>query len=149
MNLTDIEEYVPAVLFERGADYFERDLVAGLKESAPNLWSATVAGTDDYDVLVILNDFDEILSSSCSCPFESDTLCKHEIAVCLAISEYKGADDSDSPAVMDIRQQLKDLKKAELLGMLEELAERESAAKLFLMEKFLRKEGMDEAKPGS
>ncbi|MBT2570066.1 hypothetical protein [Planococcus sp. ISL-110] len=108
MKLSNLEVYVPTVLYNRGLDYFERDYV----EDAPNRWHGLVAGTRDYDVSINLAEDETILSSSCTCPFESDSLCKHEVAVCLSFLAYKEEHAGD---VVDILPHLKTLKKAELL----------------------------------
>ncbi|QHJ72259.1 SWIM zinc finger family protein [Planococcus halotolerans] len=144
MNLSSLKKQVPAKLYNRGLDYFEQDFVEHLKEDAPNRWHARVAGTRDYEVSVILTKDGTIVGSYCTCPFESDSLCKHEVAVCLAIREYK--EENDSTAEVDVRTQLKALKKAELLEILEELVEKQPAVQLHLMEKFVNPDGMDENK---
>lgn len=141
MKLSNLKTYVPAVLYQRGLDYFERDFVEQLTEDAPNRWHAIVAGTKDYDVSVKLTGDETIASSSCTCPFESDSLCKHEVAVCLAIREYKKV---NGPATVDVMAQLKALKKAELLEILEELQQQQPAVHLYLTEKFSNPDGMDE-----
>ncbi|WP_158241211.1 SWIM zinc finger domain-containing protein [Planomicrobium sp. MB-3u-38] len=115
-----------------------------LTEDAPNRWHARVAGTRDYEVSVNLTKDGTIVGSYCTCPFESDSLCKHEVAVCLAIREYK--EENGSTAEVDVRTQLKALKKAELLEILEELVEKQPAVQLHLMEKFVNPDGMDENK---
>lgn len=112
MNLNNLKTYVPAKLYERGLDYFEQDFVEQLTEDAPNRWHALVMGTRDYEVSVNLAKDGTIVGSYCTCPFESDSLCKHEVAVCLAIREYKKENGSSA---VDIQARLKSLKKAELL----------------------------------
>ena len=54
MNLSNLKTYVPAKLYKRDLDYFERDFVEQLTEDAPNHWHALVAGTRDYEVSVNL-----------------------------------------------------------------------------------------------
>lgn len=142
MNLNILKSYVPAKLYNRGQDYFDQDFVKHLTEDAPNRFHATVAGTHDYDVTIRLGEDGTILSTYCDCPFESDSLCKHEVAVCLAIREYK--EENGSTAAVDVLAQLKALKKAELLEILEELSEKQPAVHLYLTEKFSNPEGMDE-----
>lgn len=141
MNLSNLKTYVPAVLYKRGLDYFERDFVEQLTEDAPNRWHAIVEGTWDYDVTVKLMGEETIVSTSCNCPFESDSLCKHEVAVCLAIREFK---KENSSASVDVLAQLKALKKAELLEVFEELLKKQPAVNLYLTEKFSGTDGMDE-----
>ena len=141
MKLSNLDAYVPAKLYKRGVDYFEQRHVEELTEDAPNRWHAVVSGTRDYHVSIYLKGTGTILSSSCTCPFESDSLCKHEVAVCLAILERpKGK----VPETVDVLAQLKALKKAELLELLEDLVERQPTINLYLAEKFSRQNGMDE-----
>lgn len=141
MNLNNLKTTVPAKLYKRGFDYFEQDFVEQLTEDAPNRWHALVAGTRDYEVSVHLKKDGTIVGSYCTCPFESDSLCKHEVAVCLAIREHKKEHGS---AAVDVLTQLKGLKKAELLEILEELVEKQPSARLYLIEKFASPDGMDE-----
>ena len=143
MNLSNLKTYVPAKIYKRGLDYFEQDFVEQLTEDAPNRWHALVAGTRDYEVSVNLTKDGTIVGSYCTCPFESDSLCKHEVAVCLAIREYKKENGS---SVVDVLTQLKTLKKAELLEILEELVEKQPPVHLYLTEKFATPDGMDEEK---
>ncbi|MFD1862945.1 SWIM zinc finger family protein [Planococcus chinensis] len=145
MNLDNLERNVPAKIYNRGVDYFIKGSVQGLKQEFPNHWYAKVEGTEDYHVSVYLKDAGMILSTSCTCPFESDSLCKHEVAVCLAISHYIEENGPAEVAEVEILQQLKSLKKAELMAILEELTEQEPAAKTFLINKFSRSAGLDEA----
>lgn len=141
MNLNNLKTTVPAKLYKRGLDYFEQDFVEQLTEDAPNRWHALVAGTRNYEVSVHLKKDGTIVGSYCTCPFESDSLCKHEVAVCLAIREHKKEHGS---AAVDVLMQLKGLKKAELLEILEELVEKQPSAGLYLIEKFASPDGMDE-----
>lgn len=140
MKLSNLKTYVPAVLYKRGLDYFERDFVEQLTEGAPNRWHALVAGTRDYEVSINLAKDGTIVGSYCTCPFESVSLCKHEVAVCLAISEFKKENGS---AAVDVQAQLEVLKKAELLEILKDLAEKQPAVNLYLTEKFSDPKGMD------
>ena len=143
MNLNNLKKQVPTKLYKRGLDYFEQGFVKGLTEDAPNRFHARVAGTRDYQVSVNLTKDGTIVGSYCTCPFESDSLCKHEVAVCLAIREYK--EENRSPAE-DVLTQLKMLKKAELLEILEELVEKQPSVSLYLKEKLADPNSMNEDK---
>ena len=143
MNLSNLKTYVPAKLYKRGLDYFEQDFVEQLAEAAPNRWNAIVSGTRDYEVTVKLKGDGTIVSSYCTCPFESDSLCKHEVAVCLAIRAYKKENVSTA---VDVLTQLKTLKKAELLEILEELVEKQPSVHLYLTEKFSDSSDINEEK---
>lgn len=143
MNINNLKTTVPAKLYERGLDYFEQDFVEQLTEDAPNRGHALVTGTQDYEVSVNLAKDGTIVGSYCTCPFESDSLCKHEVAVCLAIREYKKEKGSSA---VGVQARLKTLKKAELLEILEELVEKQPTVQLYLAEKFADPNGIDEEK---
>ncbi|MBD8016133.1 SWIM zinc finger family protein [Planococcus wigleyi] len=143
MNLKNLKTYVPAKLYKRGLDYFEQNFVEQLTEDAPNRWHARVAGTRDYEVSINLTKDGTIVGSYCTCPFESDSLCKHEVAVCLAIREHKKENGSSA---VDVLTQLKALKKAELLEILEELVEKQPSVHLYLTEKLSDSSDMNEEK---
>lgn len=145
MNLNNLKTTVPAKLYKRGLDYYNQGFVEQLTEDAPNRWHALVSGTQDYEVSVNLRKDGTIVGSYCTCPFESDSLCKHEIAVCLAIREYKEVNGTTAVDVL-VLAQLKTLKKAELLDILEELVEKQPAVHHYLIEKFLDTGDMDEEK---
>lgn len=133
MKLSSLEAYVPAKLYNRGVDYFERDYVEELRESAPNRWHALVSGTRDYHVSINLTGKETVSSTSCNCPFESDSLCKHEVAVCLAIVAYR---EENPNGAVDVLLKLKAMKKTELLEILEDLLKRQPAVHQYLSEKF-------------
>src|SRR5690606_36939762 len=143
MNLNNLKTHVPAKLYKRGLDYFEQNFVEQLTEDAPNRWHARVAGTRDYEVSINLTKDGTIVGSYCTCPFESDSLCKHEVAVCLAIREHKKENGSSA---VDVLTQLKGLEKAELLAILEELVEKQPSVHLYLTEKLSDSSDMNEEK---
>ena len=100
MKLSNLKAYVPGTLYTRGVDYFKQGHVKNLTEDTPNRWHALVAGTTDYDVAVNLKKDGNLSSAFCTCPFESDSLCKHEVAVCLAIEAYKKEHPGSGPDVL-------------------------------------------------
>ncbi|RLJ86641.1 SWIM zinc finger family protein [Planococcus citreus] len=143
MNLNNLKTTVPAKLYKRGLDYYNQSFVERLTEDAPNRWHALVSGTQEYEVSINLRKDGTIVGSYCTCPFESDSLCKHEVAVCLAIREYK---EVNGTTAVDVLAQLKTLKKAKLLDILEELVEKQPAVHHYLTEKFAETGEMDEEK---
>lgn len=43
----------------RGEEYYDTDTVSELEETLPGEWTATVEGTDDYNVEISMNDYAE------------------------------------------------------------------------------------------
>jgi len=71
----------PAIL-ERGYDYWSKGKIFELSETDGG-HKAIVAGTDNYEIEVIKKD-DELLTI-CDCPYDLGPICKHEVAVLLAV----------------------------------------------------------------
>jgi uncharacterized Zn finger protein len=140
IKLNNLKAYVPAKLYTRGMDYFKQGHVKELTEDAPNRWHALLAGMTDYDVSVNLKKDKNLSSTFCTCPFESDSLYKHKVAVCLAIAAYQKAHPGSKP---DVLTHLKALKKAELLELFEEL-QRQPAVNQYLADKFSAPTVMDD-----
>ncbi len=86
MNLNNIQEYIEPVIYKRGENYFESGAVVKLERSSL-IWDAVVSGMNEYHVTVQLDKNNEIVSSSCNCPYARTSICKHKAAALLAIAE--------------------------------------------------------------
>ena len=65
----------------------KQTLFPNWKKSHPGEWTATVEGTDDYNVEISM-DGNEIESWYCDCPYEGE-ICKHVVATLLAIRDNR------------------------------------------------------------
>lgn len=86
ITLDNIKFSVPSKIWERGEEYYENDAVTDLKEIMPGEWSATVEGSEYYTVEVSLKG-NVVESWECDCPYDHGDICKHVVAVLLAISD--------------------------------------------------------------
>jgi hypothetical protein len=88
LTLSNFEKHINDTVLKRGKNYYEQGMVVELEESADNLWQAEVTGSDTYAVeIAILNNKKKVIDDySCTCPFEG-IICKHVVAVLLAIKE--------------------------------------------------------------
>ena len=50
ITLDNFENFVPYKILVRGEEYYDTDAVSELEETSPGEWTATVEGTDDYNV---------------------------------------------------------------------------------------------------
>ena len=82
IKLSNFRHLAGSVIARRGAEYWKMGRVELLK-SEGSKYIATVHGSRDYTTEVVV-DGDDIVSHSCDCPF-SGTLCKHEVALLLAV----------------------------------------------------------------
>jgi len=125
MNLSNFEQYFQNQILERGLDYFHRGMIHTLETDDGHHYLADVDGTDIYTVDVYLNDVNDIVDSSCDCPYDFDDFCKHQAAVLYAIREQKGKrgksikteKQSDLPTI------LKSIKKDELIRIILEITD--------------------------
>ncbi|MEW5706811.1 MAG: SWIM zinc finger family protein, partial [Actinomycetota bacterium] len=92
ISINDLESLIDPTVLRRGKDYFKRGLVAELEEVENDRWSALVEGTQTYEVRVKLEG-DRIAESLCDCPYDFGPVCKHEVAVYLAIGHMLAGND--------------------------------------------------------
>lgn len=81
-------EWFQPWILERGKDYWKNGYVTDLHRT-PEAITATVQGTDDYEVVICM-DGDDIMEMTCTCPYAEDgTECKHMAAVLFALESVK------------------------------------------------------------
>lgn len=91
MNITldNFEHHVPFKIWQRGMDYFEDGAVQELCEISSGKWIATVEGSSDYEVELSL-DGRSVESWYCDCPYDGGDICKHVVAMVLAVRDEMG-----------------------------------------------------------
>jgi hypothetical protein len=102
LTLSTFEDSINPTILERGRTYFKGKAVTSLEEDTAGAWSATVEGSEDYEVEVVLSG-ENILSLNCDCPYDGGPVCKHKVAVLFALRAQKGkpASASKKPATLD------------------------------------------------
>ena len=91
MNLKNFESKVENKIVERGLGYYRSGDVKKIEKVSENEFSAIVFGTEKYSVYVKLKG-EAIIDHECDCPYAYGDVCKHKVAVFLAI---RNADFSD------------------------------------------------------
>lgn len=98
-----IQHSFPSHIYERGLKYYQQGRVEGLSfDRYHDVWSAEVAGTENYFVEIDLSQLDVgTVSPDCECPaFHVYEQCKHIVATLLAICDmqdkYAPADEKQS-----------------------------------------------------
>ena len=84
LTLEDIRKLCTESSFERGIEYFKMGRVINLKQLGDKI-TATVEGTDDYQVTIYTEK--NIISATCTCPYDWGGYCKHIVAALIALSE--------------------------------------------------------------
>ena len=87
----EIEQLTYHSAYMRGLQYYEKGAVTELSMMRKKpCFQAMVRGTEDYHVMVELDEQGEkVMSSACDCPaaFDLRGACKHVVAACLAIQQ--------------------------------------------------------------
>jgi hypothetical protein len=132
VTLQNFEYNLPDTQLAKGRSYYKDGQVIMLEEWQPGQWQATVSGSEDYDVNIVLADGD-IIEVACDCPHDAD-YCKHAIAVLYAIREECGASaillqkkQPKSSAAKDFAAALAAVPEADLREFILAYAKKESA----------------------
>lgn len=90
-TLYNLEQRVPAKIFERGKKYYKSGRVSHLNEWTTGHWDAKVEGsTTEYSVSAELDE-DNVVDWECDCLYDDTNMCKHVVALLLTIkSQQKG-----------------------------------------------------------
>jgi len=144
MNIKDFEKEIDSKILARGKDYFAKGLMDNLEEE-DGRYMATVSGTDDYTVNVLLSESGEIQELSCDCPYEFGDVCKHEVATLLAIRKKRNAPAEIKPpkakkAKVNLRELLYKQTKESLVELLCSMAEEDRALQQTLLLRFSRQD---------
>ncbi|HHV16005.1 MAG TPA: hypothetical protein GXX58_05465 [Gelria sp.] len=85
MNLNDFEKYIDAKILYRGKDYYTSKCILSIVQVTGLSYEAEVEGTDIYLVEVKLDSNNNIVGTSCDCPYDMGEYCKHQVAVFYAL----------------------------------------------------------------
>ncbi len=106
MNMTDFDQLIDPIILKRGQTILANDELSEV--TWENRTIMMIAhGTKDYRVSVTLDDNMEIISHSCTCPYDHGPICKHVAALLLLIREDRLEDfleedeEEDIPVIKD------------------------------------------------
>ncbi len=80
MTINNFEENIDTRLLERGLQYYHEGNILTIEQIEKGLWEAIISGTENYEVIVELQD-ENIIKSNCTCPYDLSEFCKHQIAI--------------------------------------------------------------------
>ncbi|WP_200875609.1 SWIM zinc finger domain-containing protein, partial [Hymenobacter sp. IS2118] len=93
----DLEALVPRKIFERGSAYYEDNAVGRIRRTG-DTFKAKVEGTETYRV-ELTNRPGKPPKIYCDCPYDYGDVCKHGIALGLAVLDlFGGATETKSAA---------------------------------------------------
>jgi len=83
LTLDNFETVIDIIILERGKAYYTSGGVFELVDEDDGSWSAKVAGSYDYNVIIEFTPAG--VQTSCDCPYDLGPYCKHEAATLYAI----------------------------------------------------------------
>lgn len=153
MTLTNFENYIPAIILQRGIEYCHAGRVHDLTKNDAQ-WTATVSGTDEYEVEITIED-EEVTDWYCDCPYDGGNICKHVVAVlfairiqCKKVNPYIEKMEAESVQIEidgDVRQALKTIEPGQLEPFVLEYASEHADFKQALLHRFASAMGNPQA----
>lgn len=92
----DLESLVPRKIFERGEAYYYEDNAVGRIKRTGDTFKAKVEGTETYRVELTIR-ASKPPKIYCDCPYDYGDVCKHGIALGLAVLDWFGGDAAPEP----------------------------------------------------
>ena len=142
MNIENFEEYISEKILDRGYDYYADGHVGESVLQGEHEFVFQVMGSDDYVVVVKMDENGEIIWSDCDCPYDYGPVCKHEAAVFYELFDIL-RDESVEHIPMnnrkkqpELRDVLENLSKDQLVEMIMEFAGNDAILKNSLLLKY-------------
>ncbi|MFC6223574.1 SWIM zinc finger domain-containing protein [Hymenobacter artigasi] len=92
----DLEALVPQKIFERGSAYYYEDNAVGRISRTGDTFKARVEGTESYRVELTMRS-GKPPKIYCDCPYDYGDVCKHGIALGLAVLDWFSGGDEPKP----------------------------------------------------
>lgn len=99
VTLQNFESQIDEQIVDRGLSYWKDGLVTNLEQTKEGLFDAVVAGTENYDIEVII-DSNAVIDFDCNCPYDRGPMCKHVVAVLYAIREGNKSKSTNSKKIV-------------------------------------------------
>lgn len=133
LTLGNFSDHIDPSVTARGEDYFKSGAVGSLKEHGPGEFVAIVSGTEEYRTRILL-DGDDVLETSCSCPYDKGPVCKHVVAVLYALRNDRrgiGKTNDEGNAPVDVTdRKLEKMLREELIQLVKSARHGESVERI-------------------
>lgn len=90
MNINNFKKYIDKTILKRGYDYYTDGNILDTCNEGDNTYTFEVQGSEEYQVVVQLDDNGEIIYSKCNCSYDFGPICKHEVAAYYELAEHIG-----------------------------------------------------------
>ena len=127
MTLQHFEEYISDTIVQRGWSYYVNDHVASPQRWTDTRYEFLVTGTQPYQVRIELMQ-NQVLETSCTCPYDQEVICKHVAAALFYLRETRTSPGhtEQPPARVKLQELLQQVSKDQLQTFILNKAERDT-----------------------
>jgi len=143
--LINFEQIIDETILKRGLSYFNNGYVVDFEKVSPNLYEATVLGTEEYTVELELRN-NIIEEHNCDCPYDMGLVCKHVAAVIFHLQqEFLTIDIANPPkpkkkktksAGQQVKELLKVIPQNDLVAFVEETSKKDKKFRSLFLASF-------------
>lgn len=123
MNINDFEKHINKTILDRGYDYYSEGNIIETYNQGDNEYIFQVQGSDNYEVIVKVDEKGEILYSNCDCPYDWGLICKHQVAAYFELLNIFNSKD-EVVKQPEIKEVLNNLSKEELINIILNITQR-------------------------
>ncbi len=152
MNINDFEKHINKTILDRGYGYYIDGNIMETYNSADNEYIFEVQGSEDYQVIVEIDEKGEILNSSCDCPYDFGPICKHEVAAYFKLVEILNGKDNEKSEIKevvtlpDIKEVLSALSKEELMNIIVDITKKDATLRNSIIVRYSKEDDINELK---
>lgn len=146
-SIESILDTASGKIFKRGEDYYYEGMIDNLYRN-DDMFEAEVCGSydDRYNVYVKVDNNGEIEDYSCDCPYDYTDMCKHLVAVFLAIKneDYETSKKTEAKSFGNNLETLENVTKNELIDFIIKYSNENAQFKTELLSEVLQKPSKQE-----
>lgn len=152
MNISNFKEYIDKTILKRGYDYYTDGNIIDTYNEGDDTYIFEVEGSEDYQVVVKLDDNGEIIYSECNCPYDFGPICKHEAAAYFELSENIHTVINNEKAKKEkikepeIKEVLNNLSKEKLIDIILDITQKDRTLKNSLIVRYSKGNSEQELK---
>ena len=142
MNINNFENEIDKRILDRGYNYYMDGNIVKTYSHGGNEYVFEVQGSDDYQVVVKIDDRGEIIYSECDCPYDFGPVCKHQVAAYFELFVMLNREHNKLPLKkeaakqLEIKEVLNNLSKEELIKIILDIVQKDKAFKNSLIVRY-------------
>ncbi len=135
MNINNFENHINKTILDRGYVYYSEGNITETYNKGENEYIFQVQGSEDYEVVVKINNNGEILYSDCDCPYDFGPICKHQVAAYFELFDILNSEDNCEGMKKEVIKQpeiekvLDNLSKEELINIIVDITKKDNTLK--------------------